>query len=127
MIRNGKGMNFRRKLELWSPSKLEKFIEYKAEDEDKKVVYVNPKHTSQKCSKCGFTDKNNRHSSMFKYRNCGFELNADLNASRNIEVLGKSEYFTFLSTNRCGSMKLHSCVENSSKLQSFSEEYLTNI
>jgi len=37
----------------------------------------------------------------------GFELDADLNASRNIEFLGKSEYFTFLSTNRCGSMKLH--------------------
>ncbi|MDH5771168.1 MAG: transposase, partial [Candidatus Bathyarchaeota archaeon] len=24
--------------------------------------------------------------------NCGFSLNADLNASRNIETLGKSEY-----------------------------------
>ncbi|WP_367181942.1 zinc ribbon domain-containing protein, partial [Thermoplasma sp.] len=30
---------------------------------------------------------------MHKCRNCGFELNADLNASRNIEVLGTSEYF----------------------------------
>jgi len=33
-------------------------------------------------------------------QNLGFELHADLNASRNIEVLGKSEYFKLLSTSQ---------------------------
>jgi transposase len=64
----------------------------------KGVLYIDPKYTSQKCSGCGYVDKNNRHGSVFKCRNCGFELNADLNASRNIEVIGKSEYFRLLST-----------------------------
>jgi len=49
---------------------------------------------------CGYIDKNNRHGSAFKCKNCGFELNADLNASRNIEVLGKSEYFRLLSASQ---------------------------
>jgi len=89
------------------------------------VLYINPKHTSQKCSRCGYIDKNNRHGSVFKCKNCSFELNADLNASRNIEVLNKSEYFRlFLASNRGVSMKLHSRVdgETSNKLRSFSEE-----
>ncbi|MGB9815948.1 MAG: zinc ribbon domain-containing protein, partial [Thermoplasmata archaeon] len=81
-------------------SELQKFIEYKAEDAGKIVVYVNPKHTSQRCSRCGYTDKNNRHGSVFRCRNCGFELNADLNASSNIEVLSKSEYFRLLSASQ---------------------------
>ncbi|MGC8692041.1 MAG: zinc ribbon domain-containing protein, partial [Thermoplasmata archaeon] len=38
--------------------------------------------------------------SVFKCKNCGYELNADLNASRNIEVLGTSEYFRLLSASQ---------------------------
>ncbi|MGC8630232.1 MAG: zinc ribbon domain-containing protein, partial [Thermoplasmata archaeon] len=49
----------------------QRFIEYKAKDAGKDVVYVNPKHTSQNCSRCGYTDKNNRHGSVFKCNNCG--------------------------------------------------------
>ncbi|WP_297216731.1 zinc ribbon domain-containing protein, partial [Thermoplasma sp.] len=64
------------------------------------ALYVNPKYTSQKCSICGYTDKNNRHGSVFRCNNCGFELHADLNASRNIEVLDTSEYFRLLSASR---------------------------
>ncbi|MGC8585891.1 MAG: RNA-guided endonuclease InsQ/TnpB family protein, partial [Thermoplasmata archaeon] len=93
MKHNGQGRKFRKMPGSWSPSELHKFIEYKAEDAGKIVVYIDPEHTSQKCSRCGYTDKNNRHGSVFRCRNCGFELNADLNASSNIEVLGKSEYF----------------------------------
>jgi IS605 OrfB family transposase len=100
MKRNGKGKIFRKKLGSWSPTELQNFIEYKAEDAGKTVVYINPKHTSQKCSKCGYIDKNNRKGSVFKSKNCGFELNADLNASRNIEVAGKSEYFRLLSASQ---------------------------
>jgi len=41
-------------------------MEYKAEDADKTVIYVNSKQTSQRCSKCGYIDKNNRHGSVFR-------------------------------------------------------------
>ena len=44
------------------------------------------------CSKCGFVHGQNRNGLGFRCGNCGFSLNADLNASRNIGVLGKSEH-----------------------------------
>ena len=94
------GRRFNHKLGSWSPSQLEQFIEYKAEDSGKTVIYVDPRYTSQECSKCGYRDRNNRKGSSFHCRNCNFQLHADLNASRNIEVLGKSEYFRLLSTNQ---------------------------
>mgnify|MGYP001626204273 FL=1 len=42
----------------------------------------------------------NRNGSLFKFKNCGFEHDADLNASRNIEILDKSEYFRLLSASQ---------------------------
>jgi len=125
MKHNGKGKGFRRMLGSWSPSELQRFIEYKAKDVGKNVIYIGPKYTSQKCSRCGHIDKDNRHGSVFKCRNCGYELNADLNASRNIEVLGKSEYFRLMSTSqslRPDETPLMGGGEASNKLRSFSEE-----
>ena len=49
------------------------------------VVLVNPKYTSQICSNCGHKDKNSRISqSEFICAKCGYEINADYNASINI-------------------------------------------
>ena len=86
------GKRFNRLLGSWSPNELNRFIEYKAESRGKVNVPVNPYKSSQRCSRCGFVHRWNRHGLRFRCGNCGFELNADLNASRNIEVLGKSEY-----------------------------------
>lgn len=69
----------------------QKFIEYKMLWRGGKVVYVDPKYTSQKCSKCGYISKDNRRSqSVFKCIKCEYELNADLNASKNILAEGHS-------------------------------------
>jgi IS605 OrfB family transposase len=87
-----KGRRFNKLLGSWSPDELRRFIAYKAEGKGKTVVEVSPRYTSQRCSRCGFTDKRNRQGLSFRCRSCGFTLNADLNASRNIEVLGRSEY-----------------------------------
>ena len=125
MKQNDQYKAIRKILGSWSPSELQKFIEYKAKDAGKTVIYVNPKYTSQRCSKCCYVDKNNRHGSVFKCINCGLELNADLNASRNIEVLGKSEYFRLMSTSqslRFNESPLTGGGENSNKLRSFNEE-----
>jgi IS605 OrfB family transposase len=86
------GKRFNRLLGSWSPNELDMFIGYKAESRGKVTVFVNPYKTSQRCSRCGFVHRWNRHGLRFRCGNCGFELNADLNAGRNIEVLGKSEY-----------------------------------
>jgi len=100
MKKNFKGKRFRKKLGSWSPAELEKFIEYKAEESGKEVILVNPRYTSQKCSRCGYIKKSNRKGSTFKCKNRGIELNADLNVSKNIEVLGKSEYFRLKSASQ---------------------------
>ena len=94
------GRRFNRKLGNWSYGQLSTFIKYKAESLGKTVVEVNPKYTSQMCSKCGYTSKSNRTGLTFKCQKCGYELNADLNAARNIAVLGMSEYGRLLSTSQ---------------------------
>lgn len=69
----------------WSFYQLEQFLTYKAEAKGCRVVYVDPRYTSQKCSCCGHTSKSNRKDqTRFKCIHCGYTLNADLNASFNI-------------------------------------------
>jgi IS605 OrfB family transposase len=85
------GRRFNKKLGNWSYYQLENFLNYKTEIQDKIIHKINPRHTSQCCSKCGHIEKTNRYGNRFKCKSCGFELHADLNASRNIVQLGRSE------------------------------------
>jgi putative transposase len=74
-----------RRVHSWSFVQLKSFIVYKAEERGCMVVTVDPRHTSQACSCCGHTARNNRRSrGRFVCRACGYELHADLNAARNI-------------------------------------------
>jgi len=70
-----------RNLHSWTFYQLQKFIEYKAELEGIRVKYINPKHTSQCCSKCGEIKKSNRKGNLYS---CKYHIQADLNAARNI-------------------------------------------
>ena len=82
----------RRKFGNWSYYQLEQFIIQQAEKLGKTVLFVNPQYTSQRCSQCGHIAKSNRSSqSNFLCKECFFELNADLNAARNLSSLGKAE------------------------------------
>ena len=72
-------------LKNWSFYDLQMKIEQKAKEVGIKVNYIKPKYTSQRCSKCGYIDKENRpEQAKFKCKKCGFEENADFNASQNI-------------------------------------------
>lgn len=82
------GKRFNNKLGNWAFRQLQQFVEYNAEALGKTVVYVNPAYTSQTCSRCG--QKGIRNGLRFKCSSCRFELNADLNASRNIAQRGMS-------------------------------------
>ena len=78
-------------LRNWSYYQLQQYIEYKAEREVIKVRYIDPAYTSQTCARCGHIDKENRQTQeKFICTECGFELNADHNASINI---ARSEKF----------------------------------
>jgi putative transposase len=57
-------------------------LEVKAADAGRRVIRVDSAFTSQTCSKCRCVDSESRKGSKFKCTSCGFELNADLNASR---------------------------------------------
>ena len=83
------GKRFNKKLETWAFRQFQDFLEYKAEALGKTVEYVNPKHTSQRCSKCGTVKKANRKGVWYLCNKCGFTLNSDLNAARNIVALSK--------------------------------------
>ncbi len=83
----------KRRLHSWSFAQLFGFIAYKAEARGMQVVKIDPRHTSQTCSKCGFQHRSNRRSqSLFLCRACGYCLNADLNAAKNI----REKYITSL-------------------------------
>ena len=74
-------------LKNWSYFDLQQKIEYKANEKGIKVVYINPKYTSQRCSKCGYIHRESRlNQATFKCVECGFEANADYNASQNIGI-----------------------------------------
>ena len=80
-----RGTTQRRRLHSWSFAQLRTFLTYKAEAAGCQVVGIDPRHTLQTCSRCGVQDKRSRVSqAIFRCRSCGFELNADLGASRNI-------------------------------------------
>jgi IS605 OrfB family transposase len=85
------GHSFNKSLGRWSFGQLQSFIDYKAKALGKVVVYIDPRYTSQKCSNCGHIYKGNRKRHDYRCRKCGFRLHADLNAARNISLLGKAE------------------------------------
>lgn len=89
-VQSRKGKNFNRKLNSWSFYQLAQFLEYKAEALGKTVLYVDPRFSSQKCSKCGDIRKSNRKGNSYHCKACGFQIHADLNASLNIAQAGIS-------------------------------------
>jgi IS605 OrfB family transposase len=76
------------KLQRWSYSKTISKLESLAQTEGFHLLKVDPAYTSQKCSSCGFTCKENRRSEEFSCVKCGYENDADLNAALNIHELG---------------------------------------
>lgn len=81
-----------RRIHSWSFAQLRAFIEYKAEERGCMVVAVDPRHTSQACSRCGHSARNNRRSrALFVCRACGYALHADLNGARNIAAKYRAE------------------------------------
>lgn len=83
--KQNKHVENKRRLHNWTFAQLYNFIAYKAQEVGIAVVKIDPRHTSQTCSRCGYQARNNRRSqSLFLCRTCGYCLNADLNAAINI-------------------------------------------
>lgn len=77
----------RSRMKGWAFYQLRSFLEYKALGAGVPIVLVDPAYTSQQCSRCGYTARNNRRTrDAFECRHCGFALGADVNAARNIRA-----------------------------------------
>jgi putative transposase len=73
----------------WAFSQLGQFVVYKAKMAGLPVTLVDPRNTSRTCRACGHCEKANRKSqSQFLCLHCGFQANADANASANIARKG---------------------------------------
>jgi putative transposase len=75
------GKRIRTRLHRWAFSQLQTQIEYKAESQGLRVIYINPAYTSQTCSDCDLIGV--RQGNTFKC-SCGSQQHSDLNASRNL-------------------------------------------
>jgi IS605 OrfB family transposase len=85
-IRRGKKGRRYKWLNKWSFYQFQKFIEYKAIRKGIRVIYVNPRNTSKRCSRCGSLNTE-RIRGFFHCLNCGYSLNSHLNASFNLANL----------------------------------------
>ncbi|MCF6768500.1 RNA-guided endonuclease TnpB family protein, partial [Thiotrichales bacterium 19S11-10] len=66
-------------------------LEYKSHWHGGLIIAIDPKHTSQRCSKCDHIEKGNRQTQeKFKCVLCGFSTNADINAACNILAAGRA-------------------------------------
>lgn len=69
----------------WAFHQLRSFLDYKARRAGVPLAAVDPKYTSQQCSRCGHIDKANRpNQSTFSCVSCGHSASADTNAAVNI-------------------------------------------
>ena len=74
----------RKLLSKWNLGLWHHAIEQKCEANCVCLHQVEPRYTSQTCPCCGNVDKRNRDGVLFRCTSCGYEANADLNASINI-------------------------------------------
>ena len=64
-------------------------LDYKLDWMGGRMEQVDARHTSQRCSSCGHTEKGNRKSQAeFVCLSCGVEQQADVNAAKNIITVG---------------------------------------
>ena len=68
--------------------KLVQYTRYKAEEAGGEVVLVDPKNTSQTCSKCGGLVQKSLSVRIHICTNCGFVLDRDWNAALNVLKIG---------------------------------------
>jgi IS605 OrfB family transposase len=74
------------KFQQWLFKKVRKYTRYKLERYGVTVDTVKPNYTSQRCSRtdCDCVDEDNRDEKYFECLECGYTVNSDYNAAKNI-------------------------------------------
>ena len=86
---NNKGMH--RNIHDASWSKFSFMLSYKAESAGRKLIKVDPRNTTQRCSACGSIVKKDLSVRVHECPYCGFSCDRDYNASRNIFFAGMEQ------------------------------------
>ena len=66
-------------------------LSYKAQSAGRKLIKVDPRNTTQRCSACGCIVKKDLSIRVHECHYCRFSCNRDYNASRNILILGMEQ------------------------------------
>ena len=78
---------FPKRLRHWTYYDLQSKVEQKCNEAGIVFRKIPAQYTSQRCSRCGCIDRDNRKTqAVFHCVSCGFEANADYNASQNISI-----------------------------------------
>ena len=85
---------FSNKIQRWSYIKTITKLNNICDEYGINMVKVSPSYTSQTCSACGQIEKDNRKGETFHCLNCGYENDADVNASINIHNRGIYSFFS---------------------------------
>lgn len=89
--KNSKGKiykKFNNKLQRWCYTKVVSKLERLCEENGILLMKVSPTYTSQTCFRCRSIHNESRDGERYKCIDCGYEVDADLNAARNILVRG---------------------------------------
>lgn len=81
-----KGKKTSRKLSHWTYTEIKDKIMARCEENGVRLVLKPYAYSSQRCSKCGWTQKANRSGKLFKCKNCEFTCDSDINAAVNISL-----------------------------------------
>lgn len=76
-------------------SRFVQMLSYKVENTGGKVELINPRYTSQICSSCRYKQKMPLNKRVYNCKNCGLEIDRDLNSAININTSGQEEINAF--------------------------------
>ena len=84
-VRNSnKGRKVNRKVNSMPFYRLKEYIKYKAMERGIAVVEVPEHYTSKQCSRCGSMNTERPYQGIFVCKDCGYQINADINGAKNI-------------------------------------------
>lgn len=84
----------RHELTQWDKGYLQERLEFKAYERRCKITTVNPAYTSQLCSYCGRFGERGLNKKEFHCDFCGLQMDADINAAKNIKERAKDKAIT---------------------------------
>jgi len=88
---NGYNKGTHRNIHDASWSKFIFMLSYKAESAGRRLIKVDPRNTTQRCSSCGSIVKKELSDRIHECPYCGFSCDRDYNASRNILIAGMEQ------------------------------------